>query len=370
MKNTCTETEVVFVQLGNHRALHVKPNVIRLLKLFPGIKVNLIVDNHSIKNFKGLKNVQFYLYRPPQKIEMLFNSNQHDQTFRSGFWRYSLERIFAIGEFHTSRPDVKILHFESDVLALPNFPFTKFEGLNGLAWCTFNESKDVASLLFSPKIEDTQWLVARVEEEMRCNLRATDMTVLSSISKENPEKISILPSIPNLSNSKLINQKSKIHASDYNQLSSGFNVFGGVFDSAPIGMWLLGQDPRNHFGKLIIHTTSFIDTGDSFVNPAAVKYRINHKGELIIDDGESYYPVFCLHVHSKELKLFSSNWFKSLSMYVELTNNKKSIKFLKLGILFNIFIELLMSKSLIRFILSEPTMYRILSKIQKLLMQR
>lgn len=370
MKNTCTKLEVVFVQLGNNRALHVKPNIIRMLNLFPDIQVNLVVDAQSIKHFKGLKNVQIYRYRSPHEIDILFNFNQHDQTFRSGFWRHSLERIFAINEFHASRPDVKILHFESDVLVLPNFPFTKFQDLNDLAWCTYNESRDVASILFSSKSEDTEWLAARVKEEMRSDLRTTDMKVLSLISKKNPKKISKIPSIPSNSNSKLINQKSKIRLSDYNQLSSGFNVFGGVFDSAPIGMWLLGQDPRNHFGKLFIHATSFIDNGDSFVNPADVKYRINQRGEMIIEDGKIFYPVYCLHVHSKELKLFSINWFKGLSAYVELTNDKRPIKYLKSGILFNILIELLRSKSLIRFILTEPTIYKKLSKIQKLLMQR
>ena len=331
--------------------------------MFPDIKINLIVDKFSLKNFKNLENVDIYNYESNSEVNDLFGFFKNNLNFRNGFWRYSLERIFAINDLHRNIPNAKLLHLESDVLILPNFPFLKFENMNSLAWCNYNKTKDVASLLFTPSFTKSRWLAEKVLEEFKCNSNVNDMKALSLISRKYPKKIKILPSLPSENKSKLINQNSKTELNDTSILSAYFDLFGGIFDSAPIGMWLLGQDPRNHFGKLILHDDSFISSGDSFVNPSGVTYDINENGCIFINDENRRYPLYCVHIHSKEQKVFSSIWITAISDYIKLTSNKNQITYVKIGILLEIYIELLRSRSVIRYVLSQPNIYR---KIQKL----
>jgi hypothetical protein len=364
MRHCSKPLELVFVHLGSARPLHLKPNIIRLKSLFPEVQINLIVDQFSLKNFKDLENVNIYNYEPDSAVEELFNFSKNNLDFRNGFWRYSLERIFAITDLHRNIPDVKLLHLESDVLILPNFPFLKFESIDTLAWCKFNETKDVASLLFTPTFTESRWLTEIIKNEMELNASITDMKALSLISKKYSEKIKILPSLPNKNKSKLINHNSKNLLGDISFLSDNFDEFDGIFDSAPIGMWLLGQDPRNHFGKLILHDDSFISSGDSFVNPSRVVYDMNENGHIFIKDESLKYPLYCLHVHSKEQKIFSKIWITIISDYIKLASNEKQIKYIKIEIVLQIYFELVRSRSVIRYILIQPYIYKKIKKLR------
>ena len=107
----------------------------------------------------------------------------------------------------------------------------------------------------------------------------------------------------------MVNRYSKAdHALDLQKMSQNFTKFNGIFDAAPIGMWMIGQDPRNHRGIL----RRYIDMNESYIHPGRTKYYLRDSS-ITNSQGVS---IFNLHIHSKEEKYFGRNWEKHLTIAV------------------------------------------------------
>ena len=170
-----------------------------------------------------------------------------------------------------------------------------------MAWLQFNDIRDVAAIFFSPDSGSARWVREKIIEAITEDNDLTDMKVLSRISQDFLEQVSFCPIAP-CPDSKLFS--SGIPEESRIRNSIGTEYFGGIFDSAPIGMWTLGQDPRNHHG--------FIKRGislvDSYVQPQMLTTNPNDGDQLIV---EGQLPIFNLHVHCKEPKYFKSANSKS-----------------------------------------------------------
>jgi hypothetical protein len=85
---------------------------------------------------------------------------------------------------------------------------------------------------------------------------------------------------------------------EYQIVTQGFDKFNYIFDGAAIGQYLGGVDPANISGNTI-----------GFVNETCIikfnKYSFvwKDKKPFIIIRGKEY-PIFNLHIHSKNLKMF------------------------------------------------------------------
>jgi hypothetical protein len=284
-------TEIVLIHLGDAKAKHLWGNIKSIRRNFPTTKVTLIYssDRHQ-KKIRRLK-IDSHLYECSQEDEELLQSLAHDVTFRKGFWRFSIERLLALENFHKIKnPTEPILHLESDVLVLSGFPLDSFQEMEILSWCKFNESHDVSAILFSPHSTATTWLANNVRSELRSNMALTDMTVLSVIAKENPQNVTHLPS--------LNNPKSEI--------------FSGVFDGAALGMWLTGRDPRNKFGLIQRHVT----LPEAQDNPEKYRFVLTSRKQLQAIDEQTSRQVYNLHIHSKNRMLFSRYYFFFLKLEV------------------------------------------------------
>ena len=125
-------------------------------------------------------------------------------------------------------------------------------------------------------------------------------------------------------------------------------------------MWLLGMDPRNTYGVLRIHDRAILDGGEAPLDPGRLNYSINNDGRLnaILEDGKIY-PIFSLHVHSKELKIFKSDYFRALMNYVKLGNAKKApVSRFKITVLLKMFMTSVSSGNVVNFFLGIPFVYR------------
>ena len=152
--------------MGPARAPWVFTNISRHLKLFPNVAILFISDHKShLKKAAGL-GVETYLYLPPRETDDLFKSTVHNITFRHDFWRTSVERIIAIQQYQTESNHEKLLHIESDVMLMPNFPWSKVEKLDKLAWLSANSFLDCAAFLYSPSISATEWLVKELKKKL------------------------------------------------------------------------------------------------------------------------------------------------------------------------------------------------------------
>ena len=348
----------VFIHLGKSPAKHLWLNLGRHMRLFPDIETYLIIDEERhIRNIP--KDVRIIQFERKNQFLQQKNLGGHDHKFRRGFWRFSLERLFALAEFHEIIPNKGILHIESDVLLMPNFPWHEIDSVNRPLWNNYNEERDVAALLYYPNFKIHSEVITIIEDLLTKNPLHTDMTVLAEIRKMSTVPNSFFPSIasevPDLRN--LSNKVGSIFL-DKIADSSFFEL--GVFDGAPIGMWLLGHDPRNNYGASIVHDLSPIVSGDSIIDPSCVDYEIDNHGNLNIVSRltQKKTKLWCLHVHTKSLKLFSPTWERELREYVELARNPSEIfRFSKLT-LWLMLIESIKSRTFLRFIIGLPIVHR------------
>ena len=279
----------VFVHLGVAKAEHLRPNLKRLQRLFPQIPVTLIYsDLNFLSDYQDLP-VLFHRYTESKDSTHILNNLSHNSNFRNNFWRYSIERLFALSEWHDINTEAKMLHLESDILIMPNFPIEKFESIETISWCSFSESHDVASIVYSPSHLETRWMTLELEKLLREDPTLTDMTGLRKLVLKFPNRSSYL-------NSK-----------------AAYEMFGGIFDAAPFGMWLCGRDPRNYKGI----TRRFMSLPESDIDPSSASFTFGRKSYLSVKlQGKNLTHLFNLHIHSKQKVIFGQNWRLVIALYV------------------------------------------------------
>ena len=279
----------VIIHLGSAKARHLRPNLQRLSYLFPEIPITLIYSDLSFfREYQDLP-IYFYKYTEHNDKSHILNNLNHNSKFRNNFWRYSIERLFALADWHSLHTDARVLHLESDILIMPNFPVEKFELVKTISWCSFSESHDVASIVFSPSHLETAWMAKEIESMLIDDSTLTDMTALRRLKLKHPKKI------------------------DYLNSQSAIEIFGGIFDAAPFGMWLCGRDPRNHKGV----TRRFLALPESDLDPSTAKFTLGKEGNLEIELlGKQATKLFNLHIHSKQKVIFKKNWRAVIALYV------------------------------------------------------
>lgn len=359
------ELTLAFVHLGKRKPAYLISNVQRIQRIFPDLKIFIIHDEQSRNFVKKIPGTKHYEYQRISRDDYLSLENENGKKFRQGFWQFTIERIFALTQFHQENRDFSILHIESDVLLFPNFPIQKIANSANINWCRFNKTKDVASILFLPNYIESLWLERELLKEISVNMDITDMTALSKISTAHKSRVNILPSLANDSES-LINRKSRLTPQDAKLLRRNYDYYQGIFDPASIGMWLCGIDPENNHGKLNLHDSSFIDSGDSYVNPSKTKYRLSQENELFFKSKEKWIPIFNLHVHSKDYKLLSIHAEDELGKFISYAEKGNSLLKKKIESYFRVYSKHIKERDLLRYICTHPKIYIFAKKLLKL----
>ena len=353
------KTVAAFVHLGKSPVKHLWLNLERHMILFPEIEPFVILD--ELTHLKHLPpEVSYYLFKRENEYlsDGLFDA--HDQRFRRGFWRFSLERLFALEEFHKKNDHYKVLHIESDVLLLPNFPWDQIERVDQVLWNNYNFERDVSALLFFPSYTLHSQFIDDVQKELKQNSKHTDMTVLAAIRNTRKENYSFFPSLSPVQME--LNNSLNSTPEEFSARISETNFFsGGIFDGAPIGMWLAGHDPRNNYGRALIHDASPLSSGDSVIDPRNVAFEMDGSGNLFLRSFRNNEKValWNLHVHSKSLELFSANWENELRRLVNLTENPKEIPFFSYAALREMLFQSLKGGTFLRFLVGLPLIHRI-----------
>lgn len=283
---------------------YVFANLRYLRNRFPDYEIVLISD--SVKTINSLKNLEVttflcsdYLTTTPRE----YLNEIPDLQFRGGFWFYTIARFFAIEDYLKTRQNNSIIHVESDVLLLGNFPFEKFNSIKGLAFPTVNLNYAAASTLYISDFAAANALSEFSRIKMYSNPAITDMEILGSSSLSELVPVTYLPTAFG----------GEHHFQDWvssfgrETLKSGIEKFEGIFDAMTWGQYLTGEDPRNNYGKKRIYG---IQTHHSL---AVDSYRIQYlDGEVNISCECGTFPLYSLHVHSKDLRLFKQAEIDSL----------------------------------------------------------
>jgi hypothetical protein len=83
------------------------------------------------------------------------------------------------------------------------------------------------------------------------------------------------------------------------KLTTGLEKFNGIFDAMTWGQYFTGEDPRNNYGKKRIYG---VQTHHSVAVESYVTEFLN--GEIIVSCDCGTFPLYSLHIHSKDLQLF------------------------------------------------------------------
>ena len=325
MKNTA----IAFVHLGDHEAPYLWSNLEQLIKRFPKQRVVLIYDTPGFIEDVEINGLEFFKYVRINQEQKKLNNQLVEMNFRKGYWRYTLERLLSLHQFHATNPETGLLHVESDVLLLPEFPFDTLVLKNKLMWCECDNNRDVASIVYSPNRDSSFWLKDEILNQITEHKFISDMEILLNIRKENPDSIETFPII-----------------------SSSFpNAFQGIFDGLNLGAWLTGIDPRNSFGCTRIRDTDLIKRSGTIVEPWNSSYEYSNSNGLVAINENSKSRIWNLHIHSKNYKLLGKDWEEELTRFTEESNGNKSRSEFHFGVLMELIRTNFTKRTLTRYLL-------------------
>lgn len=340
------EIEIVFVQLGEKLPAHLISNLILVNQLFPSISINLLTSPVNKFNSKVPGFVSISTFQPDLKLDLLLKNKSRNLAFRNGFWRYSLERLFAIADFHLTRPEKSLLHIESDVLLLNGFPLGNFSSLEKIAWMTVDAKKDIASLMYFPNAELSQEFSRDLFNFVSSDTSPTDMTALNSLRRNNSHKYTLLPTWSH--------ESEELHT-NLSADGESNSMFGhGIFDAAGIGMWLTGIDPRNNYGITKYFASHLFEEGAFYVNPSAFMLEVSQNGKIFYKTENSDLQVFNLHVHSKSSRVFSQDCIKEITRLALLSNKLVPYQEFSLRIFLGLISSNLREGTLLAFLFYSP----------------
>lgn len=289
--------EIVLVYLGKQRMPeYVFANLNYLKNSFPDREVVLISDN--VKTIDSFRNSPIKTFLCSDYLETspdAYLNEIPDLQFRGGFWFYTIARFFALEQYLKMKPDIPILHVESDVLLLRNFPFEKFNSLSGLAFPAVNLNYAAASTLYISDYAAASALCEFSRQEAYINPKITDMDILGSSLLPERVPVTYLPTAFGGEN----HFQDWVPPNGRKLLTTGIEKFHGIFDAMTWGQYLTGEDPRNNYGKKRIygvqnHHSVAVDSYETkFLN-----------GAIVVSCECGSFPLYSIHIHSKELQLF------------------------------------------------------------------
>jgi hypothetical protein len=287
---------IVFAHFYSPIPKHLELNLRRISNQFPEHQVFLITDRQDF-NPADLK-ITVHIYNPSLEWHKVEFSLNHPKFFRSNFWFTSLARFIAISEFTDLYPG-SLLHIESDVILADDFPFARIEQSGrDFAFPIVSNEQAIASTLYFRSSHAAKKLAQLTLDESLSNPSTTDMHILRRLYDIANDKVQILPSAP-------VDKHGFVSGSI--EMNSKFreavDFFGGVFDGFDLGQYLLGIDPRNRRGRSVVRSVN----DSHYIDSRKLEFSMSSGRDFpnIYDYSEMKpIPLYSLHVHSKNLRLF------------------------------------------------------------------
>ena len=328
-----TNVDLVLVYLGNRIPRYVRHNLRYLKRNFPNHRLIFIGD--SDQTLSKARKLQIEVFKTANWRELEYETYiklEHPLEFRSGFWFNTIARFFAIAEFQavSLRPLIQI---ECDVFITGNFPFSTFTNLeDSVAFPMENSTQGAASVLWVGNSKLSQELAKISLNLIHADPRLTDMTILGRVANDSLISYVSLPTIQSKEDLAEPIQSEIFH--------ENFTKFKGCFDALTYGMFLLGSDPRNKKGI----SELFRRRPEQVLPKDLTSFKSVKKGasvEVELETGVSY-QLFCIHNHSKNLKLWANSRHRFINGRSRMMQKKQGITYVFYPF---IFLGLLLSKA-------------------------
>ncbi len=285
---------LAIVYLGKNIPTYIFRNLKYLKSTFPKETIHFISDNEAALQEASRIGVEnFKASRFEENSRKLESQLSHPMGFRDQFWLHTTSRFFAILEF-SHFLNAPFIQIEADVFLFKSFPFSKFEQIKEIAFPLETSYTGAASIFYVPNSNEIAEFVTFILEMTNLNSLETDMTLLGKYWAKFPEKVSILPSMTNT------RHLSKVEDAQSASMKN-LDFFQGVFDPLTYGMHLLGEDPMNSRGLVRYGKKP----ASHLISNMKLKFELRDDSLFLIQD-ETSYEIFCLHVHSKNLRMFES----------------------------------------------------------------
>ena len=275
---------------------YVLKNLEYLLSTFDDSEVYFISDSISSVNKAAKIGVKTWLApNPDQQWRDVREQLNHPMSFRQGFWFKTLARIFVLNSFMQLHKNESCLQIEADVFLFRDFPLSKVFNLDAeIAFPMESSEMGIASLLYLKDHKSAQSLTDFALDAIQINPQITDMSLLGGIAHSKILKFVPLPTLPE-SLKGALSQPEAINLVCQNSLSDT-----GVFDGITIGQYLLGVDPRNSRGKLILHRIQ----PSHAINPEKLSFTWDGDENLSLEAPNRNSQIYNLHNHAKDLRLY------------------------------------------------------------------
>jgi hypothetical protein len=299
-KGSDVDMRLAIVYLGEKLPEYVSDNLKYIKSQFVSQSLVFIGDSEIVVSQVSKIGVDTFLV--PESMNSwpaVFELMGHPRDFRDGFWFRTLARFMALAQYMESHGAEGLLQIEADVFLCENFPFEYFGSAahSDIAFPLESVNTGAASVLWLANSTAAKELVRNSEILISENHSMTDMTILGEIAKRDLMNFEILPTIPN---------QEMIYKS--RGLSSTEPRFPGIFDALTIGLYLFGEDPKNNRGFRKLYQSPI----SHLCKPKNLGLFLDTEGQLFSQIGSAEIPIYCLHVHSKDRRLFKSKSRKRL----------------------------------------------------------
>ena len=268
------------------------------------------------QKYPNLKTILRKSLKPSlaHRFYLIANRSAHNR-WRGGFWRYVVERFFLIQEFMQQTGEKNLLHFEYDnlIYADINSYENKFISLSEskrILLPVDGDTRCIAGIMFIPNAESLKEFCKFYNKH--CTIRVkNDMLAFSDFIDYAPNFCSTLPVVPRSyisGKTSLVSQKGIEHKNT-GRLANGIESLNTIFDAAAFGQFVGGIDQRNSEDKK--DSIGFINPDAAYnIQDFQIKWE-NQDGfqkPFIVYKNEVF-PLFNLHIHSKNLNLYRSDNF-------------------------------------------------------------
>lgn len=311
--NSCLEAKedysIVFIHIGDKIPSYTKIAIEQARVFNPDCPIILLanksaLNNYSLKDNKA--NITFV------SCESLSKTAHHKEfikriKWKKGFWRYTSERFLYLCDLMTQHNLKNVFHLEYDNMLYADLrellPIFNLH-YQGMAATFDNDQRCIAGFIFVPNQQVVQRLAKYFADHAHEGFN--DMEVLAKFKKQYGEKwIDNLPiTTKQYANDHLLITPTGYQAEKKELYYKNLEIFNSIFDAAALGQYLGGIDPNN--GPSI---PGFINESCVF-NPSLFIYEWIYDNEgrkipYILYSGEKY-RINNLHIHCKNLRLFSS----------------------------------------------------------------
>ena len=282
---------LVLVCLDNFQE-YILDNISQLIKL-GHTKIYVITNNYLFSYFEQYGNkIELIAVESLSDTYQFQQRSKLNRDFRGGFWHLTSARFFVLHAFMKEYGVERVIHLENDVLIYYNCDEILTMSLldKEEIYVPFDSySRSISSIIYIPSAD----IFGKVLEEY--DIEKNDM-----YNFKNAREKGLVRGFPIW-----ISEQDESDERKYVSKEAD-NFYGFIFDAAAIGQYIGGVDPRNIEGD----TRGFINEECviQYGREGEVEWKKTETGisrPFFVRNGrDTQIPIFNLHIHSKNLKLY------------------------------------------------------------------